>query len=48
MINFDYYTNEIKTKHSLKWPYTPDHSWKIFIIGVSGSEKTNALLNLNN
>ena len=46
MINFDYYTNEKKTKHNLKRPYIPDHIYKILIIGGSGSGKTSALLNL--
>ena len=44
MINFDEYTNENKTKHSLK--YIPDHPYRILIIGGSGSGKANALLNL--
>ena len=47
MINFDSYANENKTEHNLKWPYIPDHPYKI-IIGGSGSGKTNALLNLVN
>ena len=46
MINFDDYVNENKTEHNKNWPYTPDHSYKIFIIGGSGSGKTNALLHL--
>ena len=46
MINFDDYTNENKKEHGLKWPYIPDHSYRILIIGGSGSGKTNALLNL--
>ena len=48
MINFDDYTNENKTKHNPKWPYIPDHPYKILIIGVSESGKTNVLLNLIN
>ena len=48
MINFDNYTNENKTQHNLKWPYIPDHLYRILIIGGSGSGKTNALLNLIN
>ena len=48
MINFDDYTNENKTQHNLKWPYIPDHPYRILIIGGSGSGKTNALLNLIN
>ena len=45
MINFDEYTNKNKIIN-LNWPYIPDHSYRILIIGGSGSEKTNALLNL--
>ena len=48
MSNFDDYTNENKTKHNSKWPYIPDHPYRILIIGDSGSGKTNALLNLIN
>ena len=48
MINFDDYTNENKTEYNLKWPYIPDHPYRILIIGGSGSGKTNALLNLIN
>ena len=48
MINFDDYTNENKTEHNPKWPYIPDHPYRILIVGGSGSGKTNALLNLIN
>ena len=48
MINFDDYTNENKTEHNPKWPYIPDHSWRILMNGGSGSGKTNASLNLIN
>ena len=48
MINFDDYTNENIIKHNLKWPYIPDHPYRILIIGASGSGKTNELLNLIN
>ena len=48
MINFDDYVNENKTEHNLKWPYVPDHPYRILIIGGSGSGKTNSLLNLIN
>ena len=48
MINFDEYTNENKIEHNSKWPYIPDHPYRILIIGGSGSGKTNALLNLIN
>ena len=46
MINFDDYVNENKTEHNPEWPYTPDHPYRILIIGGSGSGKTNELLNL--
>ena len=48
MINFDDYTNENKTKSNLEWPCIPDHPYRIFIVGGSGSGQTNALLNLIN
>ena len=48
MINFDDYTNENIVEHNSKWPYIPDHPYRILIIGGSGSEKTNTLLNLIN
>ena len=46
MINFDDYVNENKTEHNKNRPYTPDHPYRILIIGGSGSGKTNVLLNL--
>ena len=48
MINFHEYTNENIIEHNLKWPYIPDHPYRILIMGGSGSGKTNALLNLIN
>ena len=45
MVNLDNYTNENKTEHNLKWPYIPDHSYRIWIIGGLGSGKAHALLN---
>ena len=48
MISFDDYTNENIIEHNSKWPYIPDHPYRILIIGGSGSGKTNALLNLIN
>ena len=39
MISFDDYTNENKTQHNKNWPYIPDHPYRIFIIGGSGSGK---------
>ena len=46
MINLDIITSENSKKHNEKWPYIPDHPYRIIIIGGSGSGKTNALLNL--
>ena len=46
MINFDDYTNENKSQHNKNWSYTPDHPYRILIIGGSGCGKTNTLLNL--
>ena len=46
MINLDSITNENNKKHNEKWPYIPDHPYKILIIGGSGSGKTNIMLNL--
>ena len=48
MINLHSITNEKNKEHNEKWPYIPDHSYIILIIGGSGSGKTNALLNLIN
>ena len=46
MFNLDDITNENNKEHNKKWPYIPDHPYRILIIGGSGSGKTNALLNL--
>ena len=48
MINLDIITNENNKKHNEKWPYIPDHSYRILIISGSESGKTNTLLNLIN
>ena len=37
MINFDDYVHENKTEHNKNWPNTPDHQYRILIIGGSGS-----------
>ena len=47
MINFDDYTNKNKTKHNLKWPYIPDHLYRILIIGRSGSGKNKYIIEFN-
>ena len=46
MFYLDDITNENNKEHNEKWPYIPDHPYKTFIIGGSGSGKTNTLLNL--
>ena len=48
MINLDSITNENNKQHNEKWPYIPDHPYRILIISGSGSGKTNTLLNLIN
>ena len=45
-INLDNITSENNEEHNEKWPYIPDHPYKILIIGGSGSGKTNTWLNL--
>ena len=44
MINLDSITNENNKEHNKKWLFIPDHPYRILIIVVSGSGKTNALL----
>ena len=46
MNNLDSTTNENNKENNEKWPYIPDHPYRILIIGGSGSGKTNTLLNL--
>ena len=48
MINLDSISNKNNKKHNEEWPYIPDHSFRILIIGGSESRKTNTLLNLIN
>ena len=48
MLNLDSIRNENNKERNEKWPYIPDHPYRILIIGGSGSGKTNALLNLIN
>ena len=46
MFNLDDITNENNEEYYVKWQYIPDHPFRMLVIGSSGSEKTNALLNL--
>ena len=46
MINLDSITNENNKEQIKKWPYIPDHPYRILTISGSGSRKTNALVNL--
>ena len=48
MNNLDSIINENNEEHNERWPYIPDHPYRILIIGGSGSGKTNALPNLIN
>ena len=40
------YDESVEINHNPNWPYTLDHPYRIVIIVVSGSGKTNVLLNL--
>ena len=46
MINLDSITNENNKEHNEKWPYIPDYSYRLLIVGGSGWGKTNTLFNL--
>ena len=46
MIYLDNIANENNKEHNGKWPYIPDHPYRILIIGCSGSRKKNTLLTL--
>ena len=48
MINLDSITNENNKEHNEKWPYIPDHPYRIIMIGGSVSGKKNTLINLIN
>ena len=48
MINLYNIINKNNNNHNKKWPYIPDHPYRMLIIGGSGSGKTNTLLNLVN
>ena len=46
MFNLNNITNESNEDQKLKWPYIPDHPYRMSKTGGSGSGKTNVLLNL--
>ena len=46
VISLDRIANENNKEHNEKWPYVPDHPYRILAISGSGSGKTNAPLNL--
>ena len=48
MINLDNIINNNNNNYNEKWPYIPNHPYRILVIGGSGSGKTNTLLNLIN
>ena len=48
MINLDNIINDNNNNPNEKWPYIPEHPYRILIICGSGSGKTNTLLNLIN
>ena len=48
MINVHSITNENNKEQNEKWPFIQGHPYRIFIIGGSGSGKTNAFHNLIN
>ena len=48
MSNLDNIVNNNNAKHNEKWPYIPDHPYRILITGGSRSGKTNTFLNLIN
>ena len=48
MINFDDVIQEQTKKQNTNWPETPDHPFRVLVMGCSGSGKTNSLFNLIN
>ena len=45
MINFVDVAEENIKEHKPNWPQSSDHPYRILLIGVSGSGKTNSLFN---
>ena len=48
MINSGSFTNGNNKEHNEKWPYIPDHLYRIMITRGSGIGKRNSLFNLIN
>ena len=48
MLNFDHITKEDIKEHNQNYPGITYHPYRILIVGVSRSRKTNAMLNLMN
>ena len=48
MFNIGYFTKEPIKEYNPNWPEISDHPYSVLIVGVSGSRKTEALLNLIN
>ena len=46
MFNVDTVTNENNRDHNKKWPFIPDHPYRMLIIGRCRSGKTNSLLSI--
>ena len=46
MLNFDEFTGENTQERNLHWRKSPNHPYRILIVGDSGSGKMYALLNL--
>ena len=48
MFNSDYITKKDIKERNPNWPETPDHPYRMLIVGGSGSEEINALITLIN
>ena len=46
MFNLEDITNENNKEHNKKWPFIPHRTYRLLIIGGSGTGKANALLHL--
>ena len=48
MINFDDVVKGNIKQHNPNWPQIPNHSYRVLIIGASGSGKTNSFFHVIN